>query len=368
MKRLTILQLVSDLRSAGAQQVVYNLAKGLQERDHRIIVGTFEQGDLTMAFRQKGISVVSFNGSANGRLRTIRALVSLLRRERVDLVHSHLWLANLYARFATQWCEIPLVITEHGRYVFQKRYRRSINRWMLKGAKKAIAVCEHLRHEFIDTNQVPSEKMLTIYNGIDLSKFSRPATRTRTSNNKSNGATDGPHIGIIGNLRPVKGHQFFLKAARQVLNHHPEARFLIIGEGPEKLTLMEQSSSLGIDDSVKFLGRRSDIPYLLSTLDVFVLSSLYEGLPISLLEAMAMSKPVIATSIGGIPEVINSGINGLLVPPKDHEALAENICELIQNETRARDLGISALETVRARFSLKTMLDHYEALYNKVLD
>jgi glycosyltransferase involved in cell wall biosynthesis len=174
-------------------------------------------------------------------------------------------------------------------------------------------------------------------------------------------------IGVVARLIAYKGHRFFLQACQEIKRRHPRATFLLIGDGPEAGSLAALSRQLGLQEAVRFLGTRSDIPQLLSLLDVVALPSLEEGFPNVVLEAMAAGKPVVATRVGGTPEAVIHRETGLLVPPKDPRALADAILEVLDDPQRANAMGQAGCERVRKAFDLSRMVQEIEALYEELI-
>jgi glycosyltransferase involved in cell wall biosynthesis len=174
---------------------------------------------------------------------------------------------------------------------------------------------------------------------------------------------------MIANIRKPKGYEFFVRAARRVADRMPEARFVAVGDidkdlGPPLRALVDQ---LGLQDQFFFVGSRPDVPEVLSSLDLFVLSSLSEGLPLVTLEAMAAGKPVVVTNTGGTSEVVQDSVTGFLVPPGDANALAARMCQLLENPVKAADMGAHARERVESQFTIPQMVQRYEQLYESVL-
>jgi glycosyltransferase involved in cell wall biosynthesis len=169
-------------------------------------------------------------------------------------------------------------------------------------------------------------------------------------------------------LRPVKGHSFLLEAFARVISALPSARLLIIGEGPLRASLQAQAEALGLQSAVRFLGHRSDAQRLLAAGDLLVNSSLSEGTPLSVMEAMALGLPVVATNVGGVPKLVLDGETGMLVPPAEVEALAAALLELMRNAEKRRALGEAGRRRALEQFSIETAAAKYQALYDKLLE
>jgi glycosyltransferase involved in cell wall biosynthesis len=211
----------------------------------------------------------------------------------------------------------------------------------------------------------PPRKVRVIPNGVDVARF-RPLSADAELRKRLGLPAGAPVAAIVAALRPEKNHELFLRAARQVRQYVPEVHFLIIGEGPTRPALQDLTHELGLTDAVHFLGTRSNVPELLSLVDVLVLSSHMEASPVSILEGMACAKPVVATRVGSIPESVEEGHTGYLVPPGDGEQLAARIASLLQQPDVARQMGLAGRQLVVERASLERMIDGYQDLIHDV--
>ncbi|MGC8804752.1 MAG: glycosyltransferase family 4 protein, partial [Candidatus Ratteibacteria bacterium] len=203
-----------------------------------------------------------------------------------------------------------------------------------------------------------------IYNGIDIEKY-----ETLKDENFKNlsGLMDKKIVLTGGRLSGEKGLKYFIYAAKKVIQQLPETVFIIAGEGPEKNSLKHMSDSLRLSENIIFTGYRKDLPVLIKNCDVAVLSSLWEGMPNFILEAMSMKKPVVATDIGGTKEIVVDGENGFLVPVKDFECLAEKIIFILKNPSISEKMGEKGYKIVKEKFSLEKMIKNYENLYTGLL-
>jgi glycosyltransferase involved in cell wall biosynthesis len=235
---------------------------------------------------------------------------------------------------------------------------------------KVVAVSEGTRRFCIEQEGMRAEKVITIRNGIDLADYDPcmllPAERKQLRAELGlQGA--GGIVGTVASLQVKKGHSYLLEAIPLVLSEFPDAYFLLAGEGPERGRLRAMTRRLQIEDRVRFLGVRHDISRILALIDLFVLPSLWEGLPNAILEAMAMQKPVVATTVDGNVEAVVAGKTGLLVPPRDAFALADAIRELLRDSEIARNMGVAGRERIEQGFSLPQIIDEYDMLYKWIL-
>jgi glycosyltransferase involved in cell wall biosynthesis len=218
-----------------------------------------------------------------------------------------------------------------------------------------------------ETVGFPSDRLIPILNGVDVDTFvPRPADK-EAIRAEMGLELDPIYIGTVGNLRPVKNQLLLLQAAQQVCARHNHVRVVIIGEGPLRAQLAQTIEDLGIQKQVQLLGARSEIPELLNTLDMFVLPSLSEGLPMSILEAMACGLPVVATRVGGIPEVVLDGQTGILVSSQDVPQLARALETLVQQKNLRENLGSQGRQRVVEHFSRRRMVQEYQTLYESLI-
>jgi glycosyltransferase involved in cell wall biosynthesis len=221
----------------------------------------------------------------------------------------------------------------------------------------------------MEQERIPDAKLEIITNGVDLARFAngRPAGTVRQALGVSASA---PLVGIVAMLRPEKAHDVFLRAAARAAAHVPEARFLIIGDGPTRPQLEALAAELGLQGKVLFLGARSDVPELVKAIDLAVLSShpVVETLSNAVLEYMAAGKPVLATRVGSVPEQVQDGVTGCLVDPGDWQALGDRIAELLLDADRARRMGQAGRALVEARYTIDRMVRGHERLFERLLN
>ncbi len=293
----------------------------------------------------------------------IRRLGALIDEERVDLIHCHRHKAALYGTLAARRSrrKIPVVVTVHGMRRTRTFLRRLTNRFLFPRIAAVLAVSEAVRKDLLRTNPgLDPAKVSVVRNGIDLSQF---PLRRRKMRGES-----GPVFGTVGRLAPTKGYDLLLQAMASLLPRFPKAEFRLAGAGPLEGPLKEEASRLGIRDRVIFAGFVKEVPSFLKDLDFFILPSRAEGLPLALLEAMAVGVPVIASSAGGIPEVLNDPGCGLLFPVGSVESLEQTMvkaAEFSQGEYQER--VTAARKRVEDVFSLERMVRELEGIYADVL-
>jgi len=294
-------------------------------------------------------------------------LVHLMREHRIHVVHSHNWGTFFYGVVAAWIAGVKVVVHgEHGKEAsdlapspFRKRV---LQRWLAARCTQLVTVTHDLKNEIVSTWGVDSSKVKVIYNGLNLSLYGQEWDLSDLR--VEIGVEPGdPIVGSVGRLRPVKNFGLLLEAMVLVIKELPRTRLVLVGGGKMEESLKGLARTLGIDSKVIFLGSRADVHRLISLFDVFVLPSLYEGMSNTILEAMACSRPIVATRVGGNPELVEDGLNGYLVPPRDANALAERIITLLQNPDQARRFGRAGRDIVEKRHQLKAMVRANEEMY-----
>lgn len=306
-------------------------------------------------------------------LRGARNLLHYLRRQQTDLLHTQLEFADTLGSFAAKWVGIPTVSTLH---TYDNPPPRSRTYWRLRlrwwslarFCDRIIAVSEGTRQHHIRVGKLPPEKVVTLYNGIDLSRFNHLVELDRPTMRQALGLPpDAPVLVSIAVLRQPKGIQYMLEALPSILAQVPAAHYLVVGSGEYADTLKDLARQQGVADRVIFTGARQDIPELLAISDLFVLPTLTEALPTVLAEAMAAVKPIVVSKVGGVPEMIEHGHNGLLVPPANPAHLAEACLQLLQNPAQADALACAGRKIVEQRFNIEQQVQRLGELYEGLL-
>ena len=361
---------------AGAEVQVATVALYLVERpDVTLTAVLLNEGRLARELRRLGVQVTVMDEHENGAITILASLTRFLRDNRVEIVHTHRYKDNILGSIAAKLAGVPHVIrTVHGlneamrglgwAKLLAYETLDKVILWCF--ADCIIAVSRRIAETLLEGLGSRSTAVVHIHNGIDLRKVK--STRTREDVRRSLGIDSGTLlVGAVGRLSPVKGHIHLLRAARLILQKERGARFLIVGDGPLRDELISSARQLGIDRECLFVGARADTYDLIDAMDVFVLPSLDEGVPMALLEAMALGKAVVATAVGGIPEIVTPRANGLLVEATDEQALADACLELALKPDLARTLGEHARRVVEDRFSHETNGRAVMDVYRRVL-
>lgn len=372
MAKKTIMHLRRNREIGGSEKCILLAADKMDPSKYDVIVATFAYSDCIQV---PWIRLAEKQGSKTDVIRPlgkyspqcISELTSLLRNRRVDLLHTHDHKSTIAGILAARWLNIPVVSTVHGveKLSLKTRLNEFAEVKMARFADKVIAVSGELR-KFLIAEGVPSDKVVVIHNGVDVEKF-RPRRDSGVSKKNPNQTADGFAVGIIGRLSIEKGHSDFLQAAAEVAARFPSTRFLIVGEGPLEGELRDLATKLGITDKVVFTGFRSDIESVIAGLDVVVMASKTEGTPMVLLEAMALAKPIVATRVGGIPEVIRDKETGILINAGDEKALSEAMISLLRDKERSLQIGLKARQYVEQVHACDKWIEKIEGIYEELL-
>ena len=363
IRPVRLLLVVDSLEVGGAERHVVDLSVALARLGYEVTVACSIAGGLSVVLEEANIPVRPLLGKLVKRRVSVafaRELRRLIREERFDLVHAHIYASAAAAAIATLGIGVPLVVTEHTEALWQGRRERWTSREVYRRAEHIIAVSSAIRRRQIERDAVPPERVTVIPNAVIPAPDTPPSTLP-------DGWPERPLVGVVARLQPEKGVENFLKAAARVCASFPEARFLIVGDGPLREELLGLAEHLGVRERVSFLGYRADARPLIGLLDVLVVPSLTEGAPLIVLEAMAAGIPVVASAVGGIPDQIRHDKEGLLVPAGDTAALGDALLELLQDPARARSLGEAGRLRADSEFSHATMVRRIEDVYRAAL-
>lgn len=359
-----VAHVIWSLGLGGAEQVVIRLAAGLDRRRFEAFICCLDRpGPFAPRAEAEGIEVVALDKRGPLDARAALRLARLLRSRRVDVVHTHLWGASLWGRLAAVAARVPAIVTtEHNVDSWKGAHHLALDRALAHVTTHLVAVSRQVQ-EFYEARGVGRGRWRVVYNGVDTSGGLR---RTRSPAFRELGLSpDGPVVGLVGRLVPAKAPEVFLRALSLAAPRVPGLRGLVVGDGPLRSELEAVARRLGLGDLVVFAGVRQDVADLLPGLDALLFSSLREGLSMAMLEAMAAGVPVVATEVGGTPELITHGESGLLVPPGHPERLADALVGLLEDPAGADAIRQAARRRVEDRFSLARMTAAHEALYDE---
>jgi glycosyltransferase involved in cell wall biosynthesis len=306
-------------------------------------------------------------------LRTVWTLVRLIRRVRPDIVHTHTAKAGAVGRLAAILCGVPVVVHTYHGHVLRGYFSapktaifRAIERGLALWTDRLLTVTDRARAELLALGVGRPDQYVTVPLGFDLGPLLAAETR-RGELRAELGVGNAPLVGIVARLVPIKAHEVFLAAAARIRGAVPAARFLIVGDGECRAAVERQVDALGLREAVRFLGWRADLDRLYGDLDVVVLTSRNEGSPVALIEAMAAAVPVVATDVGGVADVVEDGISGLLAPMDDGARIADGVVALLRDPARAAAMGQAGRRRVAAAYDARRLVADVENLYETLL-
>lgn len=351
----------------GAETVLVTLIRGMDSTRFTSVPFIRQNSWMHSQLLDTGCDFCFLEGPRAYDIGFLAGLVRLLKQQKVDLVHSHEFFMNIYGTMAARMAGIPSVATIHGQvaYAAAKFRRRLAYRFMALSGSPVI-VSNQLAERFQKEVGVPRRRIRVIHNGIELHPFTE-RQNLDSLRNELDVPREAPVIGMVGSLYPLKGYPFFLRAMELVKKEFPSAKFMICGRGKLENELKTLAAQCGLNGAVQFLGFRSDVPRLLQLMDVFVLSSLAEGLSLSILEAMAAARPTVVTDVGGNREIVVEGETGFLIPPENPSAIAEKTLFLLRNKPLAIAMGKAGRRRVQTHFSRDIMLQNYQELYESLV-
>jgi glycosyltransferase involved in cell wall biosynthesis len=367
---MKILHLISSGGQFGAENVLLELSTALKQLGCDLIVAVFENKkshniEVYRLAKQRGLGaqLIPCAGKFDGE--AIRQLERCIRENEIDVLHSHGYKSNIYGYWVARKMRIAKVATCHGwpGNSFALRSYYLLDKIVLQGFDRVIAVSEPTA-AILRRAAIPTHKIRLISNGVDAARFHEFEGSSKIANRSSRRKS----IGVVARLSPEKGIHFLLKAAKDVLRYFPDTNFCLIGDGPERGHLESLARELGIEGNVEFWGLQKDMPSVYAQLDIFVLPSLTEGLPMAILEAMAAAKPVIATRVGAIPNLVIPEKTGLLVEPADSAGLREAILQYLRNPATGSEHGKNGAEYVRRCYSSTDMAQKYLHIYHEALN
>jgi glycosyltransferase involved in cell wall biosynthesis len=366
---LRIAMMLESDGPGGAEMMVFRLSEELRRRGHFILPvgpvrGVGWLGDL---FRNAGFAPEVFRLQRPIDPGCVTGLVQLFRQHRIDAVHSHEFTMAVYGTAASRVLGLPHVLTMHGGFKVCKALRRRIAlRWAMRTSDYAVMVSQATKKQFADDLGVRPSLFTVVPNGVPV--LSGSSVRVR----QEFGIVDGECVMLaVGTLETHKGHRILLEALARLMDGSVATpwRLIVAGGrgGDQHQTLLDIVRDKGMTRRVHIVTNRNDIPDLLALADVFVMPSLFEGLPMALLEAMVARKAIVASATAGIPEAIVHGRDGLLVPPGEIDPLADALRIVLTNPARRRALADAASSRAQREFTVQVMADRYEALYEESL-
>ncbi len=360
---LTILHSESSTGWGGQEVRILHEALAFKEKGYNIIIVTSHGSNLEEEAHVSGIKTCVLGlRHAISPFDSLKVL-SILKKEQVDIVNTHSSIDSWVVAPVAKLLGIPVIRTRH----VSTRIKNSFLYNRL--CDRIIVTADAIREDMIKVNRINPGKITVIPTGIDLARFNVLKVSSEKVRREFFIPNGVPVIGMVSVLRSWKGHRYFIEAASKIIKVLPYARFMIVGDGPMKDFVEDTVDKFSLQNHVIMTGFRTDIPEIMAAMDIFVLPSTgSEGIPQAILQAQALCRPVIGTNVGGIPEVIEDGVTGVLIPPRDPDTLASSILSLIHDRDRMRELGMNGRRLVKEKFSIQNMVDKIEMVYREFYD
>ncbi|MDD4899720.1 MAG: glycosyltransferase [Candidatus Omnitrophica bacterium] len=362
-KRINILYVIWSLGLGGAERALIELVKGLDKAKFTPIVCCLnDKGVFAQELEENGIKVIALNKKRGIDFSVIGKISSIIKKNRIDIVHTHMWGGNLWGRIAAKLSRVPVVIaTEQNVDTWKRPYHFVSDKLLGKYTDTLVAVSENVKDFYAEKTRLNRKKIKVIYNSVNLKKYEfSDSKRLDFIGNRE------ITLGIIGRLVPQKGHRDFILAVKELLKDC-RVKGIVVGSGPLENELKEFSQNLGLNGNIVFIGLRQDIPELLKSIDILILPSLREGLPLTVLEAMACGVPVVATKVGGTPEVVINNHTGILIEPKDYMAIKDAVLRFMKDKDFSQQIVHNARKMVEEKFSAYAMARQHSSLYEELL-
>lgn len=368
--RPTVIQVLHTLEVGGAEVLAARIVRRLQERFHFVFACLDGLGTLGKQLREEGFRVEVLNRKPGIDVACVRRLAQFADDQQVQVIHAHQYTPFFYAR-APGWAgrRAPVLFTEHGRVHpdLPNRKRILFNRLFLRSCDRVVAVGESVKRALIANEGIPSGRIDVIYNGVRLVDFAEDSQERSDVRRELGLAPTTPVAIQVARLDGLKDHFTALRTAERVRESLPDFQLLLVGEGPERPKIEAEIETRGLGETVRLLGLRTDVRRLLAAADLFLLTSISEGIPVTLIEAMAARLPIVSTDVGGVPEVVVPGETGWMAPAGDDVQLAQAVIQSLSDPDRCRAMAIAGWRRAEELFSEQQMHDAYAALYEEML-
>ena len=368
IRKINVIHLVEELTIGGLEKILTSIVLNLDKKKYNVSVWCLREGGFfANKLVKEGIDFKILHISTSRNPLSIYKLYKLFKAHKVDIIHTHAYSAGTIGRMSAFLAGVPVIISQnHSVYDYYNGYYHFVE-WLLSLITDRVICISDIVNRFAnETQRINAKKLITIHNGIN-SEYTVSKKRTSCLRKELNISVDHSVICTIAHMEEHKGIKYLLESASLLLESRKDITFLLVGEGALKEELKIHCTGLKIEKNVIFTGERSDIPEILSLTDIFVLPSLREGLPLTILEAMACGKPVITTNVGGVPEVVKDGVSGILVPPEDPEAIHSAMNELLDDREKLKKMGHNGKRVFSESFDSKTMIGKIEDLYDSLM-
>lgn len=365
-----ILYIIRNMAVGGSETSLLAVLKKLDKREFQVdVLSIYEGGALQLELENIGVKTYVMRFKSFHDIASYFRLIRFIRRNKYDIIHTKLFHADIVGRICGRIAGTPKIFSTIGNAhewevegTWKQKLKCAVFRLSSKANTRIFAVSKNIRSLLTRKVGIDEKSVEVMYNGVDLSEFDVRSNSMAEVRTQLGLPRDVHLVGAVGTLNQNKNHRLLIEAASRVLRERQDVFFVFVGRGDQS-QLRTLASTLGVLEHILFLGLRRDIRDILNALDIYVITSLSEGLSNSLIEAMAMSKPVIATSVGGNPEIINDPEVGILIPVNRPDLLAEHILDLLANPDKAMRYGENARKRVMQEFDLNLTVSRHEAFY-----
>jgi len=366
-----IIYVVPTLGLGGTESQLFLLVVGLKDKFNITVCSLYSLGPIAKKIEEAGAKVVCLNLTSIWDIRFVVRFLKLLLRERFQLIHTFLFDAIIWAVPVAKMAGVPCVISSRRNLDDWMKFHHLILQRLVNCFTSYVTVnSERVRKFVLQKERLPDWKVITIYNGLDIDKFQNRFTEQQIVEKRKELKIEKNEFVIcnVASFKISKGHKYLLEALKIVKQRvaNNDIKLILVGSGPLQKGLHRKAKRLALGENVLFLGSRNDISEILSIADISVFTSIREGLSSAILESMAMNKPVVATDVGGNAEVILHNENGLIVPPKNLQRIAEAILTLYRDRNARLNMGNKASAYVKNRFKIEDMVEANLNLYKKV--
>jgi len=369
--RPTVCHVIHALGVGGAEVLVDQMVRLLGDEFRCVVAVLDEIGEIGQRLQREGFVVEHLHRQPGIDRGCAQRLREFADREGAKILHAHQYTPFFQAMLSRGLLgRRPVVFTEHGRHFpdLPSRKRAVVNRLMLRSCDRLIGCGGAVRQALIDNEGLPESRIEVIYNGVDLKALSKPSSNARARIRTEFGCKATNFVAVlVARLHELKDHQTALRAIDQARKSIPGLRLLLVGEGDQRAAISQTIRDRRLQGTVTLAGTRKDIADLLAASDVFLMSSISEGIPLTVIEAMAAHRPVVATAVGGLPELVEHGVTGFLAPPRDYAALAAALIWLHEDRQLRESMAERAAQQAAEKFSLDGMLNSYRKVYREVL-
>lgn len=358
----TILHTESSEGWGGQEGRLMREAEGLRKKGWRILMACQPNSRLEKAAKKADFPCFTFKMKHSTNIATVKRLIKLFKQEQVDLVVTHSSIDSWLTGWAASLSR-PKPVVVRVRHLSGGIHTRLVYTHLCDAI---VAISKDIKWHMSENKGIKADKIHVIYSGIDTARFKLDKKPTHLRNEWEIKPED-KLVGIIAVLRNKKGHRFLIRAAPEIIKKHPDTKFIFVGSGPKDKEIREEITAMGLQEHFILTGARKDIPEILNSLDIFVLPSQMEALGQAIIEAMSAGLPVVASNVGGIPELVKDGRTGFLVPKENPQALAEAINKLLAQPKMAKQMGQAGQQFVQSEFDYQHMIDKTDQLYKKLL-